>query len=113
MEKIGIEIPVLELDKGINFYEKVFEWKFDRETFPNQGYVKIDESIGVSIFQSTKMRPKGLNVGFNVLDLDKTIESIKREHGKIIKEKFKMGDFGHVAVFQDCFGNELSLFSES
>ncbi len=29
MEDVGIEIPVLDLEKGIEFYETVFGWTFD------------------------------------------------------------------------------------
>jgi predicted enzyme related to lactoylglutathione lyase len=112
MEIVGIEIPVLDLEKGIKFYENVFGWKFDREIFPNQGYAKLNESIGISIFQTKKIRPKGLNVGFMVDDINATLRKANQEGGKTIKDKFQMVNFGNVAVFQDCFGNELSLTSE-
>ncbi|MHA2364633.1 MAG: VOC family protein [Candidatus Hodarchaeales archaeon] len=111
MEIVGIEIPVLNLDKGIKFYQNVFGWKIDRETFKGQGYVKLGESVGVNIFQSDKKRPKGLNVGFNVEDIDTSLKNVKQEDGKIVKDKFSYENLGYVAVFQDCFGNELSLFS--
>ena len=66
MQDVGIEIPVLDLEKGIEFYETVFGWSFDRERMPNQGWATINGSIGVSIFQTEKLRPKGLNIGFKV-----------------------------------------------
>ncbi|MFX0207204.1 MAG: VOC family protein [Candidatus Hodarchaeota archaeon] len=113
MEHVGIEIPVLDLDKGIKFYETVFKWNFDRERFPNQGYAEINDSIGISIFQTEKIRPKGLNVGIRVADIENTLKKVVSEGGKIIKEKFHFENFGDVAVFQDCFGNELSLTANS
>ena len=111
MEHVGIEIPVLDLEKGIEFYESVFGWKFDRKRIPNQGYATINGSIGVSIFQTEKMRPKGLNVGFHVENIDETLKKVTSKNGKVIKEKFRYENFGDVAVFQDCFGNELSITS--
>ncbi|MFX0209098.1 MAG: VOC family protein [Candidatus Hodarchaeota archaeon] len=113
MEDVGIEIPVLDLEKGIEFYETVFGWTFDRERIPNQGYAIINGSIGISIFQTEKIRPKGLNIGFRVENIDETLEKVIRKEGKVIKEKFRYANFGDVAVFQDCFGNELSLTSTS
>ena len=113
MEDVGIEIPVLDLDKGIKFYETVFGWKFDRERLPNQGYAKVNDSIGVSIFQTEKIRPKGLNIGFRVKNIDDTLKKVTSEGGKVIKDKFQYKNFGDVAVFQDSFGNELSLTSNS
>ncbi|MFX1506349.1 MAG: VOC family protein [Promethearchaeota archaeon] len=113
MENVGIEIPVLDLKKGLEFYETVFGWSFDRERIPNQGYAVINGSIGISIFQTEKIRPKGLNIGFRVEDIDKTLKKVVSKEGKVIKEKFHYANFGDVAVFQDCFGNELSLTSNS
>ncbi len=112
MEIVGIEIPVLDLEKGIKFYERVFDWEFDRKKIPGQGYVLLNDSVGISVFETKKIRPKGLNVGFSVEDLDATLSKIKKEGGKIVKEKFNFGDVGSVAVFRDCCGNELSLMSE-
>ena len=113
MEDVGIEIPVLDLEKGIEFYETVFGWKFDRTRMPNQGYATINGSIGISIFQTEKIRPKGLNIGFRVANIDETLEKVLLKEGKVIREKFHYENFGDVAVFQDCFGNELSLTSVS
>lgn len=112
MEDVGIEIPVLDLEKGIEFYETVFGWTFNRERVPNQGYATINGSIGISIFQTENMRPKGLNVGFRVADIDEALMKVTSKDGKVIKEKFRYENFGDVAVFQDCFGNELSLTSD-
>ncbi len=113
MEDVGIEIPVLDLEKGIEFYETVFGWTFDRTRMPNQGYATINGSIGISIFQTKKIRPKGLNIGFQVANIDETLEKVLLKEGKVIREKFNYENFGYVAVFQDCFGNELSLTSVS
>jgi len=113
MEDIGIEIPVLDLEKGIEFYETVFGWTFDRERMPNQGYATINSSIGVSIFQTEKIRPKGLNIGFRVDNIDETLKKVASKEGKIIREKFHYENFGDVAVIQDCFGTEFSLMSKS
>jgi predicted enzyme related to lactoylglutathione lyase len=112
MEYVGIEIPVLDLDKGIEFYETVFGWTFDRKRMPNQGYATINDSIGISIFQTEKMRPKGLNIGFRVDNIDETLKKVISKDGKVIKEKFHYENFGNVAIFQDCFGTELSLTSK-
>ncbi|MHA1977616.1 MAG: VOC family protein [Candidatus Hodarchaeales archaeon] len=113
MEDVGIEIPVLDLEKGIEFYETVFGWTFDRERMPKQGWANINGSIGISIFQTEKIRPKGLNIGFKVDNIDETLKKVTSKDGKIIKEKFYYENYGSVAVIQDCFGTELSLTSPS
>ncbi len=113
MEIVGIEIPVLDLEKGIKFYERVFDWEFDRKKIPGQGYVLLNDSVGISVFETKKIRPKGLNGEFNVEDIDATLSKIKERVGKIIKEKVNFKDLGSVAFFQDCCGNELSFISEN
>lgn len=110
---VGIEIPVLDLEKGIKFYETVFGWTFDRERMPNQGWANINGSIGISIFQTEKLRPKGLNIGFRVDNINETLKKVTSQEGKIIKEKFHYENYGSIAVIQDCFGTELSLTSNS
>jgi predicted enzyme related to lactoylglutathione lyase len=54
MELVGIEIPVLDLEKGIKFYENVFDWKIDRETFPGQGVVNLNGCVTIGIFETKK-----------------------------------------------------------
>ena len=84
MEIIELEIPVLDLDKGIMFYENVFGWEIDRNVIPGQGYVKLNEGVSVGIFQTEKMRPKGLNVGLAVEDITTTLKKIVE-----VKKNFK------------------------
>ncbi|MHA2297815.1 MAG: VOC family protein [Candidatus Hodarchaeales archaeon] len=107
--RMGVEIPVTDLEKGINFYENVFGWKFDREMIPNQGFYQFNEFTMIGIFKTAKIRPKGLNVGFEVENIDETLEKIKKAEGKVIKDKYEYAPGEVVAVFQDNFGNELSI----
>lgn len=109
--RIGIQIPVDNLEKGINFYETVFDWTFDREKFPGEGVVQLNEYVDIGLFQTEKVRPKGLNVGIGVDNIDTTLKKVVQEGGKIVKEKFEFEYEGFVAVFQDYCGNELSLWS--
>lgn len=109
--RIGIEIPVDNLEKGIKFYESVFDWTFDRDKFPGKGVFQLNGCVEIGIFETEKVRPKGLNVGIGVDDINATLKKIVQEGGKIVKDKFEFPQEGHVAVFQDYCGNELSLWS--
>lgn len=115
--KIAIQIPVINLKKGIDFYETIFGWKCEMGKFSEGvGEFKLDakgvgnELISITIFETNKTRPKGLNVGFGVQNLDEGIKKIKEKGGIIVKDKFEFIPGEFVAVFQDCCGNELSLF---
>ncbi|MFX0118632.1 MAG: VOC family protein [Candidatus Hodarchaeota archaeon] len=108
--RIGLEIPVPDLEKGINFYETVFGWKFNRNKYSSVSVYELNGCVQVGIFQSDKVRPKGLNIGIEVESIDATTEKVLLKGGKIVKEKYPYGNEEFVAVFQDCFGNELSLW---
>lgn len=110
--RIGLEIPVEDVEKAINFYETVFGWKFDRETIPNQGVYQMNEFVQIGIFKTEKVRPKGVNLGFGVEDVKKTLEKIKAAGGQVVKEAFIYAGGDTVGVFKDVSGNELSLWSE-
>ncbi len=112
MEDVGIEIPVLDLEKGIEFYETVFGWSFNRERMPNGAYASINGSVGIAMYQTEKLRPKGY-MWFRVANIDETLEKVTSKNGKVIKPKFHHEGFGDVAMFQDCFGTELKLSSKS
>lgn len=107
-----VEIPVLELKKAKEFYEAIFEWKVDLEAMPNYGLVDHKDSASIGIFVVEKIPDHGVNVVFEVEDIDQTLEEIKKAGGKVKREKFEIApEVGYSAQFQDCFGNEFGLFS--
>ncbi|OLS26606.1 MAG: hypothetical protein HeimC2_14450 [Candidatus Heimdallarchaeota archaeon LC_2] len=108
---IQIAIPVLDYVKAKEFYENVFGWEVDIETFPNYALVKWEDTISLGFFKADIIPQPGINMIFEVNDIEKTVEEIKSKEGEIIKDVHKMGDKLGV-LFKDCFGNRFRLISK-
>lgn len=108
---IQIAIPVLDFDIAKKFYEKVFNWEVDVDSFPNYALVKWEDKLSLGFFKADVMPQPGINMIFEVEDIDKVVEEIKNQNGEIIKDIHKMGAKLGV-LFKDCFGNRFRLISK-
>jgi predicted enzyme related to lactoylglutathione lyase len=108
-----VEIPVLDLKKGKEFYETIFEWEVDLETMPNYGLVEIKGAASIGFFVVEKIPEHGINVVFEVEDIEQMLMKITETGGKVKREKYQIApEIGYSAQFLDCFGNEFGLFSQ-
>ncbi|MHA1168487.1 MAG: VOC family protein [Candidatus Hodarchaeales archaeon] len=107
-----VEIPVLDLQKAKEFYERIFDWKIDLESMPDYGLVGLEEAISIDFFVVEKIPEHGVNIVFGVENIDKKLTDITEAGGKIKREKYEISpEIGYSAQFLDCFGNEIGLFS--
>ncbi|MHA2247166.1 MAG: VOC family protein [Candidatus Hodarchaeales archaeon] len=108
-----VEIPVLDLKKAKEFYETIFNWNIDLESMPNYGLVEIKDAASIGLFVVEKIPEHGVNVVFEVEDINQKLFEIKKANGEIKREKYEIAPgIGYSAQFQDCFGNEFGLFSQ-
>ena len=107
-----VEIPVLDLKKAKEFYETIFDWKVDLESMPDYGLVELKDAVSIGFFTVKKIPNHGVNVVFEVEDINQKLVEIKNADGKVKREKYEIApEIGYSAQFQDCFGNEIGLFS--
>ncbi|MHA2226467.1 MAG: VOC family protein [Candidatus Hodarchaeales archaeon] len=107
-----VEIPVLDLKRAKEFYETIFDWKVDIESMPNYGLVELKDAASIGLFVQEKIPDHGVNVVFEVDDINQKLIEIKDANGKVKREKYEIApEIGYSAQFQDCFGNEFGLFS--
>ncbi|MFW9855500.1 MAG: VOC family protein [Candidatus Thorarchaeota archaeon] len=107
-----VEIPVLNLKKAKQFYESIFDWKVDTELMPNYGIVELENTASIGFFVVEKVPDHGVNVVFEVEDINQKLGEIKQAGGSVLREKYEIApEIGFSAQFQDCFGNEFGLFS--
>lgn len=106
-----IAIPVLDFEKAKEFYENVFGWTVDTESFPNYALVKWENNLSLGFFLADIIPEPGINMIFEVEDIEQTVKDIVNQEGEIIKDSHKMGNkLG--ALFKDCFGNRFRLISK-
>jgi len=112
------EVPVTDLDRASTFYEKVLNTKLEKTDmgpwkmgiFPGGG----EASVHGALVQGDTYNPSeaGTLVYFNGgEDLATPLSRVESAGGKILKEKFEIGEHGFMALFQDTEGNRMALHS--
>ncbi len=112
------EVPVKNLSRASQFYEKVLDVKLTLEEmgpskmamFP---HTMTGHGAGGSLVQGDGYIPshEGANIYFSVNDIPKTLDRIASSGGKILLPKTSIGQYGFIATFEDCEGNRVSLHS--
>jgi predicted enzyme related to lactoylglutathione lyase len=96
-----------------DFYQKVFDWKFEPWGPPNFYLIETGEApaggSGGLLQERRELVPNSRMIGFEctivVENLDETIRAIENNGGKMITEKFRIPTVCTVAYFQDTEGN--------
>ena len=108
-----VEIPVIDLKKATEFYKAIFDWEVDLDTMPNYGLVEIEGSASIGLFVVEKIPEHGVNIVFEVEDIEEKLKQIAEAGGKVKREKYQIApEIGYSAQFLDCFGNDFGLFSQ-
>jgi len=113
------EIPVNDLDRAKDFYEKVFDISM---TINNMGPLQMawfpSEQDGPgaagTLIKAESYVPShsGTLVYLQVDDIEKTLGKINNNGGKTLNPKMSIGEYGFVAHFEDCEGNRVALHSK-
>ncbi|NDW19663.1 VOC family protein [Dysgonomonas sp. 216] len=115
------EIPATDFSRAVKFYETIFGITmatFDcgnekMAFFPgNNG--KSQGAISWSSCFDFTPSAQGVLISLNCEDISSMLELIEKNGGKtlIAKTKIESDDRGYFAVFTDCEGNRLGLYSE-
>ncbi|MCZ8353513.1 MAG: VOC family protein [Cyclobacteriaceae bacterium] len=113
---VYFEIPVIDIDRAIKFYQAVFEVNFNKEIIDNNEMALFpfeNQSTGISgalakgeIYKPTK---EGVVIYFKTDNIDETLERSTANGGQILYPKTDNG-IGFVAEFEDTEGNRIALF---
>lgn len=107
-----IEIPATDIARSSDFYSKVFGWQLRKR---GDGAIAFDDGVGeVSgtwVLNRPPMTTVGLMVYVMVDSVEKTIELVKANGGKITQPIG--GDPGEItARFTDPAGNVIGLYQQ-
>ena len=112
------ELGAKDTKRAMNFYEKVFGWKFMKWEGGEVEYwlatTGDDKEMGIdgAIMPMQKDIPQMVNT-IGVEDIDKAAKAIEKNGGKIIQPKMQVGNMGHVAYFIDTEGVMMGIFQPS
>jgi uncharacterized protein len=115
------EIPVSDMDRAINFYETVFDFKLQREKlgeldmawFP---FGDLPGAPGSLVHNKQNYKPSsdGVLIYFSSQsgDLNNELNRVVNAGGKILeKKKLISDDIGYMALVTDTEGNRIALHS--
>jgi predicted enzyme related to lactoylglutathione lyase len=111
------EIPTLDLDRAVRFYETVLGVRLKREIFggvPHALFPAGQTDAGGALIHDGRRKPSTdgtliyLDAGGK---LDACVERLKGAGGTVLLPKTDIGDPGFIAVFRDSEGNSVALHS--
>jgi len=113
-----IEIPSTDLECCKRFYEAVFGWKVD--VFPDGSYAifspaegGIEGALGGGFDPSIPVVDGGMVAYIKVEDISAALAKVGEQGGSTVKEKTQISpEYGFYALFKDCCGNKLGLWSK-
>jgi uncharacterized protein len=113
------EIPVNNLDRAIGFYEKVFDYEFERANVDGNemAWFPFDEDapgISGALAKGESYSPttKGSLIYFTTDSIEDTLSKVNLNGGRTLYPKTSVGEFGWVAEFEDTEGNRIALHSQ-
>lgn len=114
------EIPVNDMDRAKEFYEKSFNIEITVHEFGPalMGWFPNNNEPGRAtgtLMKGNNYVPshEGTMVYLSVDDIEATLERIGQFGGQMIQSKMAIGEHGFIGVFEDCEGNRVALHSQS
>jgi uncharacterized protein len=112
------EIPVSDMDRAVAFYQAVFKKELTKiemsgESLSMFPYHSGNPNATGALVKSESEQPSatGTMVYFTCVDLSSELSRVAAAGGKILKEKFSIGEHGFIAHFQDTEGNKVGMHS--
>ena len=115
------EIPVVDIDRAINFYKKVFIYpemqQMDFGGFKMAFFPTNSDELGGALCKGEHYVPSGdgIVIYFSVNpDLSEALSKVEPAGGKIIMPKKQISEeYGYMAMFIDSEGNRIALHSQN
>ena len=116
---ISFEIPVLNLQRAMDFYTAVFGYVFEREDVDGNEmawFPLAENAPGISgaLAKGETYKPSqsGAVIYFSTDDIDDTLAKVRENGGKTLYPRTSIGELGVVAEFEDSEGNRIALHSK-
>ncbi len=110
-----VEIPTTDLSESKRFYEEAFGWSVTVEPDGNYAMFSPGEGeLGGGLDPSIPVGEGGVVAYIKVEDIPAALASIAECGGSVVKEKTQISpEYGFYALFKDCCGNKLGLWSSA
>jgi uncharacterized protein len=116
---IHFDIAAEDPEKSMEFYQKVFGWKFEKWEGPTDYWFMLpqnpdeEKEEGILGAIARKEKPgEGVMNTFGVTDIDTYLAKIQAAGGRITGEKHAIPGIGYLAYFEDIDGNEFGIMED-
>ena len=115
------EIPATDFSRAVEFYEKMFGIEMQTFDCEREKMAFFPEEDGIcpgAISWSSEMgflpSKEGVLLSLNCEDMNATLKGIEENGGAVVipKTKIEAENRGYFAVFIDCEGNRMGLYSD-
>ncbi len=110
------EIPVTDMDRAQKFYETVLDQKLDVRDFGNFVMAWFSSNptqpgSGGTLIKAESYVPshEGSLIYFGVAEINDVLPRVEPAGGKVLNPKTSIGEYGHVAHFEDTEGNRVAF----
>jgi predicted enzyme related to lactoylglutathione lyase len=110
------DISAKNPDKEMKFFHETFGWDFKKWEGGNMEYWMIntgsekEPGINGGLSKESEQTMEPVNT-IGVKDVDKTLETIKKNGGTVVEEKMTLPGVGYMAYFKDPEGNEFGIMA--
>jgi predicted enzyme related to lactoylglutathione lyase len=114
---VHFDLPADDVERGKKFYEKLFDWKFDKVPMPEPYYLietkDLEGNPGIGGGMGKRMLP-GQQVSnyIGVPSVDEYLEKVEKLGGNIFMPKTAVPGWGYLAVCVDTENNVFGLWEE-
>lgn len=114
---VHFDLPADDPERAKKFYEKLFDWKFDKVPMSTPYYLIETKDLEGNPAVRGGMGKRGvpeqkISNYIGVTSVDEYIEKVKKLGGKIIMPKTKIAGWGYLAICVDTEENTFGLWEE-
>ncbi len=110
---VHFEIPADDPKRAIKFYEKVFDWQFEKWDGPVEYWLIMtgeEDKPGIDGGLARRENPTtNVENTIDVKDLDASLAIVKNHGGEVIRPKMAVPGVGWMAYIKDTEGNVFGL----
>ena len=110
---VHFEIPADDPKRAIKFYEKVFDWQFEKWDGPVEYWLIMtgeEDKPGIDGGLARREDPTtNVENTIDVKDLDASLAIVKNHGGEVIRPKMAVPGVGWMAYIKDTEGNIFGL----
>lgn len=114
---VHFDLPADDVERAKKFYEKLFDWKFNKVPMPEPFYLietkdlNGNPAVGGGMGQRKLPEQRIMNY-IGVPSIEEYLTKVKKLGGNIITPKMAVPGWGYLAVCVDTEDNTLGLWQE-